>query len=241
MSCAALALSQPDAHGTIVALPSERVIRTRTQGQVQIASMRTLGDDALVVEAKLGSEGALAELWHRHGKLARMVAWRITRNQEDTEDALQETFINSFRHLDQFKGESHFSTWLVRIATNSALMLLRRRRNHPEISIEGVDDDSTAIQFDFPDLSESIETRCIRREQIQHVRSAMERLPIRLRQVIEMQQRDELSLEEISRITGMSTSALKSRLFRARKALRESTSHLRSYHGSPRSVSSRSR
>lgn len=229
MSATVLAFTQPDAEITSVPLKSDQA---NLPYKLSAMSVRSLSDEALVAQAKLGCEEALTELWGRHGELARTIAWRITRNREDAEDVLQETYISCFRHLDQFKGESQFSTWMSRIATNSALMLLRKRRNHRQVSIEGDEGEAFTPQIDVPDLSDSIEARCIRSEHIEHLRNAMQRLPIRLRQVIELQQRDGLPMEQITRITGMSMSALKSRLFRARKALRESTIALRTQRGS---------
>jgi RNA polymerase sigma factor (sigma-70 family) len=192
-----------------------------------IPLMKQMSDDNLVAQAKLGSEQAFTELWSRHGERVRNVVWRITRNREDAEDVLQEAYLKSFLHLISFNGDSQFSTWLSRIAINVALMLLRKRRNHPEIFIDGSDTDSSAPTMDFPDRSESIESRYHRFECMQQLRQAITQLPPALRYVVELQNRDELPLEEIAHRTGISVAAVKSRLVRARATLRELTAQSR--------------
>jgi RNA polymerase sigma-70 factor, ECF subfamily len=185
-------------------------------------------DENLVAQAKLGSEQAFTELWSRHGERVRSVIWRIIRNREDVEDILQEAYLKSFLHLVSFNGESQFSTWLSRIGINLALMLLRKRRNHPEVFIEGPDSDSTTLVMDFPDRAESVEVRCLRAERVFQLRMAIEQLPPKLKYLVELQNRDELPLEEIANRMGISLSAVKSRLVRARAALRELTAQPRS-------------
>jgi RNA polymerase sigma factor (sigma-70 family) len=197
------------------ALPSNRIR--------PIPVMRQMSDNNLVAQAKLGSEQAFTELWSRHGERVRNVVWRITRNREDAEDVLQEAYLKSFLHLVTFNGDSQFSTWLSRIAINVALMLLRKRRNHPEVFIDSSDSESAVPVMDFPDRSESIESRYCRHESMQQLRSAIEQLPPPLRYVVELQNRDELPLEEIAHRTGISVAAVKSRLVRARATLRELT------------------
>jgi RNA polymerase sigma factor (sigma-70 family) len=202
-----------------------------------IPLLKHVSDDNLVAQAKLGCEQAFAELWSRHGERARHVVWRITRNREDADDVLQEAYLKSFLHLVSFNGHSRFSTWLSRIAINVALMLLRKRRNHPEVFIDNSESDPSAPAMDFPDRSENIESRYFRLERMQQLRMAIQKLPPPLRYVVELQNRDELPLEEIAHRTGISVAAVKSRLVRARATLRELTAqpHHRSYlRGLPR-------
>lgn len=196
-------------------LPSDRIR--------SIPALKHMSDDNLVDQARLGSDQAFTELWSRHGQRVRSVVWRITRNREDAEDVLQEAYLKSFLHLATFNGDSQFSTWLCRIAVNVALMLLRKRRNHPEVFIGRSESDPSALPTDFPDRSESIESRHIRLERMLRFRKAIEKLPPPLRYVVELQNRDELPLEEIAHRTGISVAAVKSRLLRARAALRKLT------------------
>jgi RNA polymerase sigma factor (sigma-70 family) len=192
-----------------------------------ISFLRHVSDDNLVAQAKLGSEEAFIELWSRHGGRTRAVVGRIIRNREDAEDILQETYLKSFRHLIAFNGQSQFATWLTRIAINLALMLLRKRRNHPEILIESSDSDLPVSIMDFPDCSESAESRYFHAERLHQLRRAIQQLPPELRKVVELQNSDELPLKEIAHRTGVSVVAVKSRLVRARNKLREMTSQER--------------
>ena len=187
-----------------------------------IPMMKHTSDDNLVAQARLGSEQAFTELWNRYGERVRGVAWRITRNREDAEDVLQETYLQSFLHLVSFKGDSQFSTWLTRIAINAALVLLRKRRNHPEIFIDSSTSEAYA-SMDFADQSEGIESRYLRIERLQQLRMAIQQLSPTLRYVVELRNRDELSLKEIAYRTGITVAAVKARLWRALGTLRELT------------------
>jgi RNA polymerase sigma factor (sigma-70 family) len=182
---------------------------------------KCLNDDALVAQAKAGSELALVELWGRHGKRTCSVVRRIVRNQEDAEDVLQDTYLKSFLQLQSFSGEAQFSTWLTRIAINSAFMLLRRRRCRPEAFLESSESDPFIALMNLPDKSESIEAQYNRKEHLRLLRRVVQYLPISQRYVLELQCRDNLSLSEIALITGLSVACVKARLSRARRALRK--------------------
>jgi RNA polymerase sigma-70 factor, ECF subfamily len=192
-----------------------------------ISPLRHLADDKLVSQAKLGCEQAFVELWNRHRERTRVVVGQIIRNREDAEDVLQETCLKSFLHLVTFNGESQFATWLTRIAINSAFMLLRKRRNHPEVSIENPESDPAVPAMEFPDRSESVESCYFHAERLHQLRHAIQQLPPRLRNVVEFQNSDELPLKEIAHRTGLSVVAVKARLVRARDKLREMTSQAR--------------
>jgi RNA polymerase sigma factor (sigma-70 family) len=179
-----------------------------------------LNDERLVAQAKAGSEDALAELWCRHGQRTCGVVRRIVRNQEDVEDVLQDTYLKSFLQLQSFSGEAQFSTWLTRIAINSALMLLRRRRCRPEAYLESSEADPSVALTNLPDTSESIETLYARTELLRQVSRVLQHLPISLRYVVELRCKDDLSLREIALIMGLSEPCVKARLHRARRALR---------------------
>ncbi len=92
-------------------------------------------DAALVAGAKTGDARAFELLVERHEGKILSLAQRMTRNREDAEDVVQQSFQKAFIHLKKFEGESLFSTWLTRIAINEALMLLRRRRGTREVPI----------------------------------------------------------------------------------------------------------
>src|ERR1051326_5333688 len=95
-----------------------------------------IDEGALVTQVRAGGSRAFNELVRRYeGKIFRL-ANHITQNREDAEDVLQETFLKAYEHLDQFKGDSKFYTWIVRIAVNQALMKLRRRKTDKSVSMD---------------------------------------------------------------------------------------------------------
>src|ERR1700727_1987581 len=109
-------------------------------------------DMYLVAPAKDGDHQAYAELWRRHSKQILRTVLRITRDVADAEDTLLETFLKAYIHIGGFEGRSAFSSWLTRIAINSALMLLRKKRSQPVYSFESGSD------VDDFNLSEPVET-----------------------------------------------------------------------------------
>ncbi len=178
-------------------------------------------DEMLVTAAKLGEHLAFSELWNRHSNKVFCTAYRITGNRQDAEDALQESFLKAFAHLKNFEGRSTFYSWVTRIAINSALMILRRQRTHPEISIDGSVDGEPWPQWEMADSGSTTEEHYAKREREGHLMRAIHRLRPGLRNVIEIHLHDG-SIKEISQIAGISVAATKSRLLRARKMLRRS-------------------
>lgn len=188
-----------------------------------IEDLRILGDtndERLVAAAKSGEHVAFSELWNRHSKKAFNTMYRITRNQQDAEDALQEAFLKAFVHMNTFDGRSTFSTWLTRIAINSALMILRRRRAHPETSMDWSADGETWQEWEMVDRRANTEEHYAKEESNRHLRRAIQRLRPALRDIVEMQQVHDCSVKELAEIAGVSVAATKSRLLRARTVLR---------------------
>jgi RNA polymerase sigma-70 factor (ECF subfamily) len=175
-------------------------------------------DDALVAAAKSGEQRAFVELWTRHSKTAFNMAYRITGNRDDAEDVVQDAWMKAYAHLNMFDGRAKFSTWLSRIAINSALMILRRKRSRPETSMEITDGESWQ-QWEIPDQSKDTEELYTKHEAVQRLRRAIRRLQPALRNVIEIHQSNDSSVKETAELAGISVSATKSRLLRARKIL----------------------
>ena len=126
-------------------------------------------------------------------------------------------------HLKDFEERTSFSSWLTRIAINTALMLLRKKRFHLEISTGSADDDFGIRECREPrDLAESPENRCARREPEELLKGAIQGLPPILRDVVQMSHGEGRSIEEIAHSLSISVPAAKSRLARARTALRSS-------------------
>src|SRR5260370_32091277 len=125
-------------------------------------------DEDLVAAAKLGDHHAFAELWTRRSKIAFNMAYRITGNQDDAEDAIQDAWMKAYTHLNTFDGRAKFSTWLTRIAINSSLMILRRKRSHPETSMEITDGD-TRQHWEIADQTKNVEELYARHERVERL------------------------------------------------------------------------
>ena len=183
-------------------------------------SLIAMNDELLVSAAKSGDTSAFNELYKRHSRKVLPRINRITRNQEDAEDVMQEAALRAFLHLKKYEGRSSFLTWFTRIAINSALMVLRKRRR-AEISIEDMsNDDDISRPWEPCDQAETPEARYARFERQALLMNAIQRLPEIFRKVVELQQSDNYSTTKIADELGISLSAAKSRLMRARKTLR---------------------
>jgi RNA polymerase sigma-70 factor, ECF subfamily len=179
-------------------------------------------DAVLVAGAKTGDTRAFELLVGRHEGRIFSLAWRMTRNREDAEDVVQQSFQKAFIHLEKFEGESLFSTWLTRIAINEALMLLRRKRGSREVPIaESTTEGEIALPLDIPDLGPNPEDRCLQREQERILSAAVHELTPGMRKAIELRELGELSTGETAQVMGLSVGAVKARLFHGRRKLRK--------------------
>jgi RNA polymerase sigma-70 factor (ECF subfamily) len=181
-----------------------------------------MGDGLLVAAAQAGEEWAFAELSARNSKRVFNTIYRVTKNREDAEDALQDAMVRAFLHLNKFDGRSSFATWLTRIGINSALMILRKRRTHIEMSL-----DATAERENWParqiaDEAADPEEHYAGRERSLQLTRAIYGLPHALRSIIERGQLQEHSTKQIAREMGISIPATKSRMARAKVLLRQS-------------------
>ena len=176
-------------------------------------------DEALVKEAKAGDHAAFAELWERHSKKAFNAAYRLMKSRADAEDVMQDAWLKAYVHLCAFDGRAKFSTWLIRIVINSGLMTLRRRRSHPQSSME-ITDGEIWKDCEFPDHTKNVEELYAKHEGIERLRQAICRLQPTLRNIVEIHQSSAGSVKEIAELAGISVAATKSRLLRARIVLR---------------------
>jgi len=207
---------------------------------IEVASRdnEALQSQKLVAAARSGSAAAFAELREIY---ARRVYWKLlnmTKNREDAEDALQDTFLRAYMALHTFEGRSSFYTWITRIAINSALMILRKRRIHPEVSFDSPGETEEAISgLEFTDTGPSPEHICVHRQRYACMLRSVWKLQPRLRQVIEMQMTDNYSIREIANALEISEAAVKSRLSRARARLASALA-VRVFNGTQTSISS---
>ena len=185
----------------------------------------TKDESLLVTEAKAGSYEAFEELVNRYEKKIYRLGTNITGNREDAEDVLQETFLKSFQHLVDFREDSRFYTWIVRIGVNEALMKLRRRRSEKTVPIEdAVGDEGEVIPREFTDWKPNPEQQLSRTELENILENAAKALPPTFRAVFFLRDVEGLSTEETAEILNLSSGAVKARLFRARLRLREDLS-----------------
>jgi RNA polymerase sigma-70 factor (ECF subfamily) len=187
------------------------------------ASITPSDEQKLVEQLRAGDEAAFEQLVRVHGGRLLAVAQRYLRNEDDARDAVQEAFLGAFRSIDRFREGARISTWLHRIVVNAALMKLRSRRRKPEESIDDLlpsflpdgHQEQPAVRWrEMPDAA-------LERGEIQQrVRDAIDQLPDSYRIVLLLRDIEELDTEETAAALEMSANAVKTRLHRARQALR---------------------
>ena len=185
-------------------------------------NLHSMSDEGLIAAAQSGQEWAFVELCTRSSKRVFSSIYSVTRNREDAEDALQDSILRAFEHLRQFDGRSSFATWFTRIGINSALMILRKKRVRPETSMDVTAEEESWRHWQISEHSTDPEKHYVVRERSRHLRRAICQLPSSLRAVIELGQMKGHSTKQIADYMGISVPATKSRLARARAALRKS-------------------
>jgi RNA polymerase sigma-70 factor (ECF subfamily) len=178
-------------------------------------------EGSLVAAAKGGDITAFETLVERYERKIFRLAQNITQNKEDAEDVMQEAFLKSYQHLDEFQGNSRFYTWLVRIAVNQALMKLRKRRPNQISLDEDVDTGEDTIPREVEDWGPSPEDRYEQSELGSILNTTIAELEPPFRIVFQLRDIEELSTEETAEALGLSIPAVKSRLLRARLKLRQ--------------------
>jgi RNA polymerase sigma-70 factor (ECF subfamily) len=175
---------------------------------------------------RLGDRHEFAHLVEAYSGPLYRLALKMLGNAPDAEDALQNTFIKAFQHVNTFEGRSSLSTWLYRIASNEALMLLRKRR--PETAFSDLssqdEDDQNLDPVQFTDWCCLPEEEFLSAEARTALDRAVERLPETLRIVFVLRDIEGLSIQETSQVLGLSETAVKTRLLRGRLRLREELS-----------------
>jgi RNA polymerase sigma factor (sigma-70 family) len=183
----------------------------------------SIAETRLVEAAKGGQSKAFGILCERHAQQLLRIAHRITRSREDAEDAVQEALLKAFVHVRDFDGRSSFATWLTRIAINSALMILRKKRGSLETAMENTELGGGEFDCTIADAQPNPERRCAKKEEERLLKKAVQRLRPALREVVEIQHLQERSMQETAQMMGISVAAAKGRLFHAKAALRKSS------------------
>lgn len=182
-------------------------------------------DEALLRRAQAGEIFAFEELVARHRDQVFGVALRMTRSEADAQEIAQDTFLSAYQHLADFRGEAAFGSWVHRIAANNALMRLRHRKvvqaHEDELKAPEFNPRGTLMEEPSPEWARNAEEKALDKELGGAIRKATDALPEGYREVFLLKDVEGLSYEQIAEITKLSVPAIKSRLHRARLALRE--------------------
>jgi len=179
---------------------------------------RDVGELSLVQRAQNGDDQAFATLFETHKKRVYSVCLLMTKDVAEAEDLTQEAFLQVFRSIGSFRGDSAFSTWLYRVAVNTVLMKLRRRKAPPLVSMdEPVSKDSTSLKRDLgkadPNLAGAVDRIALRR--------AVEELPAGCRQIFDLHEVEGFQHHEIARLLQCSIGNSKSQLHKAKMKMRD--------------------
>ena len=194
---------------------------SRSNGTEELGTRR---DGHLVLEAQRGSSEAFEELQRTFSRRLYRIILSIIKTPEDAEDALQDTFLRSYTSLGEFEGRSNIYSWLTRIAINSALAILRKRRARPEILFDpnGEPGDGNP-HFETEDPGPNPEQICEQRQQLGQLLNAIQNLEPSLRIAVQIRTTEEYTLKEIAQKLDITEGAVKARLYRARRRLLTST------------------
>jgi len=213
----------------VVSQPSEAIINSFHAIEVSVE----LSDEQLVAEAQAGSFDAFHRLVERYESKVFRVAKSIARCREDAEEIMQDAFVQAYKNLSRFRGDSRFYTWLIRITINEGLMKLRRQRPD-EISID-VQTEEGAGPCEIEDWRPNPE-QCYSQEELHCIlETTISELSPGYRIVFQLRDVEGFTTEETAQTLCLSPTAVKSRLRRARGHLRESLSrYFKSGSGSKR-------
>jgi RNA polymerase sigma-70 factor (ECF subfamily) len=192
-----------------------------TDQQPKTIDYRTRPDDELVRFAQGGENRAFDELVHRYQDKVYRLCYKILRHEDDAAEAMQDAFLSAYRGLKNFKAESTFSTWLYRVATNASLMKYRKRRDKHVSLDQSQSQDDEAEPMQLPDWSAQPPEELLTAEMREVMAESIQRLPKELHEVFVRRDIEGLSNAEVGELLGLSVAAVKSRLHRARIALRE--------------------
>ena len=181
----------------------------------------------------LGERELFAQLALRHQRTIFRIVQGILGNAADSEEVLQESFLKALQHLEEFRGEARFRTWLIRIAINEARMRQRKYRPSLHDSVDDASEDDAGYRpRELRDWDPNPEERLARKEVTRLLERAIRALPRKYREVFLLRDVEQLSSEEASQALGISLSAAKTRLLRARLMMRDSLAphFLRGWH-----------
>ena len=197
--------------------------KTVCRDSTQLPVTETADDDLSLVRAsKSGDVAAFEKLVERYDRKLLRIAQNLMHNREDAEEVVQETFLKAFQHMGQFRGDAKFSTWLIRIAMNQALMMLRKLRSGREVSIDkDFQSEEDNLPIDVADWAPNPEELYGAAELREILRNRLKQLHPRLRVVFVLRDIEGLSVQQTAEALNLSVAAVKARSWRARSQLRE--------------------
>jgi RNA polymerase sigma factor (sigma-70 family) len=178
-------------------------------------------DKKLIASALTGSQDAYRELMERHRPAIYHIVFKFVREKEASADLVQETFMKAFASLETYRSEYKFSTWLYRIAANSAIDFLRKQRIRTLSLDSTTDSDENPGTMDVADYTYHPEKDLEDRERRMSIQEAIDSLPEKYRLVILYRHKDDRSYEDISRALNIPIGTVKARIFRARELLKK--------------------
>jgi RNA polymerase sigma factor (sigma-70 family) len=180
-------------------------------------------DSRLLRDSKPGKAEAFEKVCQALRPRLIRIALRITRNREDAEDAVQDALMRAYLHIEEFRGNSAFSTWLTRILLNSALMINRKNRNTRQVYTTDVSrPGDPGLSLQIADRSPNPEQTFVQWERTRILHGAIRKLRPRIRAVVELAQFHDLRIKEAAKVLDISLGAAKGRFFHARAQLRKS-------------------
>jgi len=183
---------------------------------------RIVHDEELILRLQRGDEWAFQLLVRRFQKKIYSVAYGITLNREESRDIVQEVFLQAYRNIVGFRGDASLATWLHRITVNRCLNWKRRwarRFQWMHVSTDRTDDDAPVAEIESP--LPNPEDRVVDAQRRQQIDKALKMLPEQTRTVFVLREWEGLSYGEIADVTGIKLGTVRSRLFHARKRLKE--------------------
>jgi RNA polymerase sigma-70 factor (ECF subfamily) len=190
------------------------------QTQIAVSEHPKLKDSELVQLSLNGDREAFGELIQRHWRKCVDVACYFLRNRDDAEDQAQNAVMRAFEHLNQYQGEAEFSTWLARIVANQCLMLMRVRRRARFIYIDEPVTGQKTVPLQLPSSDPDPEGELAYAQLTEVLRSEVGRIPRLMRNVMVLRDIQGLPMSDVAGQLGITVSAAKSRLVRARTELR---------------------
>jgi RNA polymerase sigma-70 factor (ECF subfamily) len=185
----------------------------------------SLSDQHLVLAARSGCRSAFNELWSLYSPRVYRTVFNITKNRQDAEDAVQDSFFRAFLSLESFEGRSSFYSWVTRIAINSALGVLRKRRRRPETQHDPMfQREDEAPPREVIDLAPDPEQIYDQSQRCARLMQAVHKLPTNLKKAVQVRMTEDCSVKELASRLNISEAAVKSRLYRARTRLGSPTS-----------------